>query len=394
MKQAAILVAAALTAGAPVAARPALAQETVLGQILDDVPCARDPLQHYALYVPSYYTSERRWPVIFGFDAGGRGRRAVERYQAAAEKYGYIIAGSNNSKNGPWEISLDAAKAMAADVERRLSIDPRRRYTAGMSGGARVAMMLALNPDLITGSRGGPGVAGVLASSAGFPDPSGDFRESVPFVVYGTAGTDDFNHLEMRQLDEGLKSPHRLEVFEGTHEWLPVEFATEGVEWMEIRAMKSAIRPRDEKLIDGLFARRMARADAQTTSLDRMRELKSIADDFAGFKDVTKVKANAAALEREADVKAAIAAERDEDRREDQTATEVFRLRNQMADTGNATPLVDRVKALVVQAKADRDSADRRIARRVLAELGASSRGLNNPDLQKLLEQVRQAPRP
>ena len=71
------------------------------------------------------------------------------------------------------------------------------RRNSGMSGGARVAMRLALNFDVITG-RAGPGVAGVFASSAGFP--SNSFRESVPFPIFGTAGTDDFNHHEMRQL--------------------------------------------------------------------------------------------------------------------------------------------------------------------------------------------------
>src|SRR5262245_30176848 len=97
----------------------ATAQPVVVGQILDDVQCTRDTEQHYSLYVPSTYTPERSWPVILAFDAGGRGGRAVERYQAAAEKYGYIVAGSNNSRNGPWQISVDAARAMNADLEEK-----------------------------------------------------------------------------------------------------------------------------------------------------------------------------------------------------------------------------------------------------------------------------------
>ena len=46
-------------------------------------------------------------------------------------------------------------------------------------------MMLALNPQLLTGSRVAPGIAGVLASSAGFPEPDVDFRAEVPFPVFG-----------------------------------------------------------------------------------------------------------------------------------------------------------------------------------------------------------------
>ena len=39
--------------------------------------------------------------MILAFDAGDVGGGGVERYQAAAEQYGYIVAGSNNSRNGP-----------------------------------------------------------------------------------------------------------------------------------------------------------------------------------------------------------------------------------------------------------------------------------------------------
>ena len=128
------------------------------GQIIDEVQCAADASQHYALYLPSNFTPLRKWPVILAYDAGGRGRRGVERYIDAAEKYGYIVAGSNNSRNGPWDVSLQAAQAMTADVEKRFTIDPKRVYTAGMSGGARVAMKLAMDSGTI---------AGVFASSAG-----------------------------------------------------------------------------------------------------------------------------------------------------------------------------------------------------------------------------------
>src|ERR1700724_3512568 len=118
------------------------AQVLPRGQIIDDVRCGDDPAQHYSLYLPSNFTPDRMWPIILAFDAGGRGRRAVERYQVGAERYGYIVAGSNNSRNGPWKRSLDAARALTADVTGRFPVDLQRIYTAGMSGGARVAMML------------------------------------------------------------------------------------------------------------------------------------------------------------------------------------------------------------------------------------------------------------
>jgi hypothetical protein len=350
-----------------------------IGQIVDEVECEGDASQHYALYLPTTFSPDRRWPVILGFDAGGRGRRAVERYQAAAEKYGYIVVGSNNSRNGPWQSSLDAAAAMTADVNGRFPVDPRRTYTAGMSGGARVAMMLALSSERI---------AGVLASSAGFPD---EFQESVRFPIFGSMGTDDFNHYEMYKIDHDVKSPHRIEQFVGTHEWLPVELATDGVEWMEIQAMKSGLRTRDQKEIDGIFARRMARAEAQPSDLDRMRELRSIAADFQGFRDVAKIKAQAEALVAQTSVKVALRAEEAAEKREEQTTAEVYDLRDELTLTSSGTfqTLKARLLALADQSRAVDDSIDRRIARRVLSRLSASSRDIYHPEFQDLLNQIR-----
>src|SRR5882724_4583455 len=86
------------------------------GEIIAKVQCRDDASQSYALYLPSAYTPDREWPVIFAFDPGGRGLNPVERYRGAAEKYGYIVAGSNNSRNGPWAISTSAVSAMTHDV--------------------------------------------------------------------------------------------------------------------------------------------------------------------------------------------------------------------------------------------------------------------------------------
>jgi hypothetical protein len=365
-------------------ARPAPGQALPHGVIVDDVQCQKNAAQHYALYLPSNFTTTRRWPVILGFDAGGRGSRAVELYQAAAEKYGYIVVGSNNSRNGPWEPILEAAAAMQQDVEARFPIDGKRRYAAGMSGGARVSMALALKSTEI---------AGVLASSAGFPDDN--FMESVPFPVFGTMGTGDFNFEEMHRLDRDLKSPHRVETFEGGHQWPPVALATDGVEWMEVQAMRRGVRPRDARLVDELFAKRMARADAQTSGLAMMRELKAIAADFKGLKDVAAVNRRASLLEAQQAVQIELKVDSLEDQREEQVLNDVFDLLNEpIPTTASFEKLKDKITMLVEQSNAAADSSDRRIARRVLANLGVQSRGMDDPRLQRVLEQGRPSASP
>jgi predicted peptidase len=107
------------------------AQVLERGTIVDRVQCAVDPGQTYALYLPSTYSPERKWNLVLAFHPAARGRLMAEKFQAAAEQYGYIIAASNNSRNGPYAVSQAAAQAMSTDVGQRFNIDPQRVYLAG-----------------------------------------------------------------------------------------------------------------------------------------------------------------------------------------------------------------------------------------------------------------------
>jgi dienelactone hydrolase len=347
------------------------------GQIVDSVQCVLDDTQHYALYLPSNYTPSRQWSVILTFDGGARGRVPVERYQQSAEKYGYIVAGSLNSRNGPWEVSLKAAKAMTADVKARFSIDPKRVYTAGMSGGARVAMKIALESRQI---------AGVFASSAGFPD---EFIARLPFPVFGSAGTDDFNHLEMYQLDRRMTSAHRVLYFDGGHTWLPAELAMQAVEWMELQAMKSGLRPHDAALLDKWFAERAERIDALKDKAETLHALLNLIADFEGLEDVRTFAERARRLLKQPDVKDALREEPKNEERELQVQGELFELRDRWYNGASFTKLKERVTALLAQSKAAEDSENRRIARRVLSNFAASTRSVRDPQYQELLDSIR-----
>jgi len=364
-------------------AAAACAQDLPRGKIIDDVKCAADASQSYTLYLPFNYSADRTWAVIFAFDAGGRGRRGVERLQAAAEKYGYIVAGSNNSRNGPWQVSMTAAQTMTRDVVKRFSIDPHRMYTAGQSGGARVAMKVAID----TGQ-----ISGVIASSAVYPDD--ETRQYYPFVVFGTAGTEDFNYLELRKFNRETGSPHRVRIFEGGHQWMSSDLAMEAVEWMEIQAMKSGLRVTDEAMVQKIFAKRVAQAAALKNDFETYLALNSIAGDFDGGVDISKIYAHAAALGRQAGVQEAIKKDKADDLREEKLANDLYELEGEvLSDDPNTRPasfaeLKERLLKLSAQARVEKDSADRRRARRLLAGILQGSRRIEDPEYRKLLDQV------
>ncbi len=359
------------------------------GQIVDNVQCLADAEQSYALYLPSNYTPAKRWSVIVGLDAGGRGRNPVVQFQEAAEKYGYIVAGSKNSRNGPLSVSVPAANAVWADVSKRFSVDPKRLYLTGQSGGARVAMYLATHTDAF------PVVpAGVIASSAFFS--GGDEQvSSLRFPVFGTAGTDDFNHIEMKQFDRELKSAHRLVIFDGGHMWLPIPVATEAIEWMELQAMKSGLRSRDEAFIAALLASRVKQAEALPAGLAAWRAYGEIATDFTGLRDVQPYAARAAQIAKDPAVDKAFAADVKIDENEARLSGTLQQLAEQLHDperrTKSLAELRTRTTELHAKADAAADSTDRQLARRVLRGFIASERGSGDAALDALLEQIRPA---
>src|SRR5882724_626234 len=89
-------------------------QELRPGEVIDRVPVPGHAGQTYALYLPSTYTPDRAWPILYCLDPGARGKTPVDRFAAAAEKAGVIVAGSNNSRNGPLPPAQEAINLMVA----------------------------------------------------------------------------------------------------------------------------------------------------------------------------------------------------------------------------------------------------------------------------------------
>src|SRR5271169_907677 len=64
------------------------------GIVIDSVHCSDVPDQVYAVYLPSNYSTAKKWPIIYFFDPHGVGNLPLNLYKDLAEKYGYIIAGT------------------------------------------------------------------------------------------------------------------------------------------------------------------------------------------------------------------------------------------------------------------------------------------------------------
>ncbi len=314
---------------------PVFDAQATRGTVVSRLACLNDPAQSYALYLPSNYSPDRRWPVLYAFDPFARGKTAVEVYQEVAEKYGYIVAGSNNSQNGPVAPQLEAAQAMWNDTHPRFAIDKDRVYVTGLSGGARVATSFALFCSTCA-------VAGVIAHGAGYPvgfnnkQPANDH-----FVYYAAVGDVDFNYPELallRKKKDEQGAPFKVKVYPGPHQWAPPEIVEDAIAWLELKAMQSGAKKADPAFIKKLFAATQAeaaRAEQSSDTLTQYYALRSLAVDFKGLEDTSEFESKMTALKTSKTWKSALQREqRDIDLQESLVAT----AGGELAQLGSADP--------------------------------------------------------
>lgn len=283
--------------------------------VIPKVSCAAQSEQSYALYLPSHYSREKRWPIVYAFDPAARGNIPVELMKDAAERYGYIVAGSNNSHNGAWKPEADAAQAMFQDTHARLSIDNNRVYFAGFSGGARLASALAQRCSC---------AAGVLLNGAGF-SPSAPPAADGTFSVFAAVGTFDFNYSEVVDLDAklgALRYSHALQRFDGPHQWAPANVMDEALAWFRLVSMKEGHEERDMAFIRAQAAEAEKRAKTLEVAGDpygSWKEYRQAAETFDGLGEAPAFRERSVVMEKEKAV-------RDGAKREQQDFEEQSRL--------------------------------------------------------------------
>ena len=209
---------------------------------------------------------------------------------------------------------------MVRDTQQRFTVDLKRIYFAGFSGGARVASQLAQLCKC---------AAGVLLSGAGFSHGSSPSAES-KFPVFSAVGDADFNYSELIPLQDALEKaafPHWLRIFDGPHEWAPPIVMDEALAWFRIQAMKSQRETRDDAFIAAQLSAAQTRASTLEKSgqlLAAWREDRQIAATFDSLVDTAVVRAKASELEKQKMLRDAIKREHSDFEEQERLSNEVL----------------------------------------------------------------------
>lgn len=223
-------------------------QKFLVGEITSKISVNNSKNETFELYLPSKYNSKKENAIIFIFDPSGIGKIGIKPFIPAAEDFNYILVCSNNAKNGPYQINFEIANRLFAHVFSVLNIDEKQIYTAGFSGGSRLASSIAV----LTNS-----IQGVIGCGAGFANQARVFpNTNNKFSYVGLVGDEDMNYHEMLDLKLWLNKiniNNELFTYQDGHRWPHTKQIKRAVGWLELQSYKKGIRKVDEKIVKSLF---------------------------------------------------------------------------------------------------------------------------------------------
>ncbi len=267
-------------------------------KIYPRVACTADTNQSYALLLPPQYESGKPCPVLILFDSHGDGLLPVNLFSTQAAINGFIIAGSNSSKNGlPADQTTAIYRTLLNDLTERFSIEKKAIYLCGFSGGSRMAGAAAITEG---------GVAGVVGCGAGLPNIKQ--KPVDPFSYLAVAGNQDFNLTEMQQLDLSLDQAgyiHHLLVFNGIHQWPTKELIPDIFTWIRFDAMRQKAIPDDRTEINSFIEKNDKMASEFAASNNHVKQQETylkMMHYLQGLTDVTPLQSEIDRLAMEKDV--------------------------------------------------------------------------------------------
>ncbi len=218
------------------------------GVIIDSLAVNDSIAENFALYLPSKFEMKKSWPVVFVYDAKGRGKQVLSMFRESAEEEGFILAASNTVHDS---LTLSKNVLISRNMFQALfSMVPVKKngiFTAGFSDGARLASLM---PTFLKE------VKGVISMSSAVPNYAVLSRNS-PFHFVGIVGNEDFNYIEMlngRNALKNLKFQNNLIEFDGGEVWPEKGKIAAAMRLLKLGQMVKGNWPKDSLYINQAYA--------------------------------------------------------------------------------------------------------------------------------------------
>ncbi|MFS4493870.1 alpha/beta hydrolase [Maribacter sp. 2308TA10-17] len=274
-----------------------VAQQLTLkkGAIIDAVPVNDSISENFTLYLPTNFEISKQWPVVFVFDMKGKGRQALRMFREAAEEQGYILASSNNVNDSiTLSKNILIASRMFSAVYSLLPIKKGRSYTAGFSGGARLASLI---PTFVKE------IKGVI--SCGSPVANAEVLSSKSkFHFVGIVGIEDYNYIPMlnnQKVLSKLKFPNQLFVFEGGQKWPESRYLSKAMEIFTLAAMSKGVESNNNSFINETYNKNLGEVSSLLTAQKPLlanKLLNEMISFYKNYKNIDSLKQSSKTLRK------------------------------------------------------------------------------------------------
>lgn len=213
------------------------------GVVIDDIEIKDANGESFALYLPTSFNLDEKWPIVFVFDQNGNEKKAIQMFAQAAEAQNYIIAASKNIADSLAisENVLVASRMMNFTLSM-LPVNSQRIYTAGFSESAKFASVL---PVIIKNIKGVVSIGMPIGNSDVL-----DVKNSFHFI--GLVGAEDYNLIEMQLTEKILNSlrfPNELFVYEEGNAPTSLDYIEKSLAVFTLEAMAKGVVEKQDAFI-------------------------------------------------------------------------------------------------------------------------------------------------
>ncbi len=219
-----------------------------VGRVLDSIPVSQNTTESFALYLPKTYNPNISSPIVFIFHPAAEGKHGIHWFIKSAEQYNYILVCSNDSRNGPYDANFEVSNRLFGKVFSEFNIDPNRIYTAGFSGGARLASTIAVLTKKIQG---------VVACGAGFSNYGGHLPGHESFSYAAVIGNEDMNFIEIKKTKgwlDRLGISNETFVHNMGHDWPSQNHILHVFHWLELEADRKGLIDLDNENLNKIYS--------------------------------------------------------------------------------------------------------------------------------------------
>lgn len=255
-----------------------------------------DSTLNYAIYFPKNFDGKTPLPVLILLDPHAEGDLPVNKYAELANKYKYILVGSNVSRNG---MSVNEFNkhftSLLKEIKTRYAVNTKRMFAGGFSGGAKMAILCAEQfSDIV----------GVVACGASLSKP---ISTKPNYYFAGIIGDKDFNYLEMRQsfsMFDQYGFDYTATVFDGKHQWAPAQAFETAFVGFDIYSAKTGNNKLTDEWIENVRKRihdSILMYNEQQRKIDEYEMLQQEKRWFYGLKTIANVQKQIANIVQTAD---------------------------------------------------------------------------------------------